>query len=129
LFARSIFQQSGGSAAARVLLDRPDPPDALLVANAQMGLGVLAEIRSRKLWIGRDLGIVVFDDAPWAPLITPPMTVVAQPAYDIGTNAAQLLFDRIRTGSGRADDGRTAQRLVLPISLIVRESSRKAGRQ
>jgi DNA-binding LacI/PurR family transcriptional regulator len=53
------------------------------------------------------------------------MTVVAQPAYDIGTHAAELLFDRVRSGA-RDGDGRTAQRLVLPTSLIVRESSRKA---
>lgn len=122
VFARSIFQQGGGSAAANELLSRADPPDALLVANAQMALGALDEIRRRGLQVGHDIGMVTFDDAPWAPLITPPMTVVAQPAYDIGTHAAELLLDRTRS-----DSSLPAQRLVLPTTLIVRDSSRRDG--
>jgi LacI family transcriptional regulator len=39
---------------------------------------------------------VAFDDAPWATLIDPPLTVVAQPAYELGALAAELLLDRIR---------------------------------
>jgi LacI family transcriptional regulator len=122
LYSRSIFQQSGGSAATTELLDRPDPPDALLIANAQMALGALDEIRRRGLQIGKDIGLVTFDDAPWAPLITPPMTVVAQPAYDIGAHAAELLLDRVRSGNSLSP-----QRLVLPTSLIIRGSSRRAA--
>jgi LacI family transcriptional regulator len=120
--AQSIFQQSGGSAATRDLLSRAEPPDALLIANAQMALGALDEIRRRGIEVGRDIGLVTFDDAPWAPLITPPMTVIAQPAYDIGSHAAELLLDRVRS-----PDAQAPQRLVLPTSLIVRGSSRRSG--
>jgi LacI family transcriptional regulator len=121
---RDAVQEAGLpeiSAATRDLLGRAEPPDALLIANAQMALGALDEIRRRGIEVGRDIGLVTFDDAPWAPLITPPMTVIAQPAYDIGSHAAELLLDRVRS-----PDAQAPQRLVLPTSLIVRGSSRRS---
>jgi len=120
LFVHASFRQLGGSKGAAELLDLPHPPDALFVANAQMALGVLAELKRRKLQIGRDIGVITFDDAPWAPFISPPMSVIAQPAYDIGVQAAQLLTERVRK---TAPD--TVRSIVLSTSLIVRDSSRR----
>jgi LacI family transcriptional regulator len=105
---------SGASGAA----DPDDRPDSLFVANAPMALGMLEEVKRRGLRIGVDLGVVVFDDAPWAPFIEPPMTVIAQPAYEIGATATELLVARIR---GTASAG--ARSIVLETSLEVRASS------
>jgi LacI family transcriptional regulator len=121
--ARAEFRQAGGRAAAAELLDAADPPDALFVANAPMALGVLEAVRQRALSIGTDLGVVVFDDAPWAPFVDPPMTVVAQPAYEIGARAATLLMDRIR-----ATIPLEPRSIVLDAALEVRGSSRHRQR-
>lgn len=123
MVSRGEFRQEGGRQAAAELLDRKDPPDSLFIANAQMALGVLEEIRSRKLVIGVDLGIVVFDDAPWAPFVDPPITVVAQPAYEIGKRAAQLLIDRI---NGSAPDH--CRHEILTTELILRKSSTRVDK-
>jgi LacI family transcriptional regulator len=87
-----------------------------------MALGVLEEVRRRGLRVGVDLGVITFDDAPWAPFISPPMSVVAQPAYDVGAQAAQLLMERVK---GTAPDA--PRHLWLSTMLIVRESSRRHG--
>ena len=63
------------------------------------------------------VGLVCFDDAPWAPFIDPPISVVSQPAYRMGAQAAALLVERI---GGAAHPPR---RIVLGTDLIVRESS------
>jgi LacI family transcriptional regulator len=120
LFVHAPFRQHGGSSAAARLLDSATPPDAFFVANAQMALGVLEEVKRRNLRIGVDVGIVSFDDAPWAQFVSPPMSVVSQPAYDIGTQAAQLLLQRVR---GIATE--EPRHVVLSTTLIVRESSRR----
>ncbi len=120
LWAHAPFRQYGGARAAAELLDGPRAPDAFFVANAQMALGVLDEVHRRRLRVGIDVGMITFDDAPWAPFISPPMSVVAQPAYSIGTQAARLLVERVR-GSAPA----RAQHVVLATTLIVRESSRR----
>jgi LacI family transcriptional regulator len=89
------FRASGGKQAARELLAEPQPPDALLVANSAMAIGVLEALNEAKLRLGRDVGVVAFDDVPWATLLDPPLSVVAQPAYEIGAEAARLLLARI----------------------------------
>ncbi|MEN3269114.1 MAG: LacI family transcriptional regulator [Pseudonocardia sp.] len=122
LWVHAPFRQQGGMTGAARLLDAPEPPDALFVANAQMALGVLEEVRRRGLRVGVDLGVITFDDAPWAPFISPPMSVVAQPAYDVGAQAAQLLMERVK---GTAPDA--PRHLWLSTMLIVRESSRRHG--
>jgi LacI family transcriptional regulator, galactose operon repressor len=119
LVRRTEFKAAGAEKAAADLLDQDDRPDALLVANSAMAVGVLAALRSHGLRAGRDVGIVAFDDVPWAGLVDPPMTVVAQPAYEIGTVAARLLLARM------ADNTRATTTTTLSARLIERGSSHR----
>ncbi|RJK96388.1 LacI family DNA-binding transcriptional regulator [Vallicoccus soli] len=114
----STFKAEGGRAAAASLLDAAAPPDAIFVANNQMAVGVLAELRARGVRPGRDLGVVAFDDPPWAELVDPPLTGIAQPSYEIGAAAARVLRDRLAGTLGGP-----AREEVLPARLVVRESS------
>ena len=111
------FTIDGGREAAARLLDSAKPPDSLFVANAALGLGVLQELRTRAMRPGRDLGLICFDDAPWAPFIDPPISVISQPAYRMGAQAATILVERI---GGAVHPPR---RIVLGADLVVRESS------
>jgi LacI family transcriptional regulator len=89
----------------------------LFVANSLLALGVLEALQQRKIKLGRDIGLITFDDAPWTPLIDPPISVVTQPAYEIGAEAARLLVGRIR---GEISPEPTS--VVLNTELIIRES-------
>ncbi|GAB3449874.1 LacI family DNA-binding transcriptional regulator [Actinophytocola sediminis] len=119
LVRRTEFKAAGAHKAANELLSQPEPPDAVLVANSAMAVGVLAALGERGLRPGRDVGVVAFDDVPWAELVDPPLTVVAQPAYEIGTVAAQLLLARI------GDNARAATTTTLAARLIERGSSHR----
>ena len=119
LVRRSEYRSAGAREATLDLLSQPEPPDALLVANSAMAVGVLQALAELNLRPGRDVGVVAFDDAPWAELLDPPLTVVAQPAYEIGTLAAQLLLNRV-TGSHKDPTTTT-----LSAQLVVRGSSRR----
>jgi len=115
------FHIDGGRAGAAHLLDHGTPPDSFFAANAALALGVLKELRSRGLRPGSDVGLICFDDMPWAPFTDPPISVVSQPAYRIGARAATLLTERINgTLHG------PPQRVVLDTTLIVRGSSLRA---
>jgi len=119
LVRRTEYKAAGARQAAVDLLAQADPPDALLVANSAMAVGVLQALHERGTSPGRDVGIVAFDDAPWADLVDPPLSVVAQPAYEIGTVAARLLVARI------ADNTRAATTTTLAARLIERGSSHR----
>ncbi|MGW5718130.1 LacI family DNA-binding transcriptional regulator [Amycolatopsis sp. NPDC003865] len=120
LVRRCEFRETGGREAAARLLTRPDPPDALLVSSSTMSVGVLQALAELGLRSGRDVGIVSFDDAPWATLISPALTVVAQPAHAMGRLAARLLLARIGDGS------RATTTTTMAAQLIVRGSSARS---
>jgi LacI family transcriptional regulator len=119
LVRRTEFKAAGAHRAAADLLDASEPPDAFLIANSAMAIGVLEALRSHHRRPGRDVGLVAFDDVPWAALVEPPLSVVAQPAYEIGTVAAQLLLARI------ADTDRPPTTTTLGARLITRGSSHR----
>ena len=113
----SDFRQAGGYAAMMCLLNLPQPPTAILTANNLMTLGALQAIHDRSLRIPQDIAIVGFDDMPWAASLQPPLTAVAQPTFELGVAAAQLLLDRIH------DPERALQQVILDTQLVVRASS------
>jgi LacI family transcriptional regulator len=123
LYRHADFKSDTAKASAASLFDTEPPPDAILTANEPMGLGVLAELAERGLRIGRDIGLVTFDDAPWAPFIDPPITVVSQPAYDIGARACELLLGVIQSG-----DSPAPRKVMLETTLIIRGSSLRHGK-
>jgi LacI family transcriptional regulator len=114
---RTGYRAEGAHEVALDLLKQDDRPDALLVANSTIAISVLAALSELDLQLGKDVGVVAFDDAPWAPLTSPPLSVVSQPAYEIGTVAAQLLMARI------ADGTRLPTTTTLSATLITRGSS------
>jgi DNA-binding LacI/PurR family transcriptional regulator len=110
------FRQSGGYHAMRDLLDLKTPPTAVFAGSNLMTLGALQAIHERQLHIPGDMAVVGFDDLPWAVSLNPPLTAVAQPAFEVGRTAARLLLDRLR------EPGRPSRNVVLDTSLIVRSS-------
>ena len=112
----SDFRQPGGAAAMNQLLDLPKPPQAVLVGNNLMTLGALEAAHKRRVRIPEDLGILGFDDMPWAASLRPALTVIAQPIEELGRVAARLLLDRL------AGKHRPVKQVILPPKLIVRGS-------
>ena len=80
LIRRVDYKETGGHEAALSLLTSRKPPDALFIANNPMAAGALRAIRELGLSIPNDVAIVAFDDSPWCALISPQLSVVAQPA-------------------------------------------------
>lgn len=119
LVRRADFREEGGHAAALDLLDRPDRAEALFVTNNLMTLGALRAAHELGLRIPDDLLLVGFDDAPWTTLTRPTLTVVAQPTYEIGRRAAELL------ATASPDD--EARHVVLAPELVVRQSSTRTS--
>lgn len=117
LVRRAEFRAEGARHAAAELLAAQHRPDALLIANNAMAIGALEAISAAGLRPGTDIGLVSFDDAPWTTLIERPLSVVAQPAYEMGTMAAQLLLARVN------DSTRAPTRTTLSARLIARASS------
>lgn len=101
-------------------------PDAIVAASHLMTVGAMKAIRDRGLRVPDDIAIIGYDDTPWAPLLDPPLTVIHQPAYDMGAKAAEILLARLYEDAPRNDEERPTdmprQLVVLPTSVIYRGS-------
>ena len=106
-----------GYAATFKMLDMAQPPDALLTTNSLLAEGALQAIRERNLTIPDDIALVTFDETTWASLVQPAITLIAQPTYEIGKTATELLLQRI------ADPNRSTRQVILKGQLIIRGSS------
>ena len=61
--------------------------------------------------------MIGFDDADWAEAVSPPLTVVSQPVYEIGAEACRRLLARIE------GDTRRAVHRKLPTTFVERAST------
>jgi LacI family fructose operon transcriptional repressor len=106
-----------GYAATLKMLDLAEPPDALFTVNSLIAEGALQAIRERNLIIPDDIALVTFDETTWSSLVQPAITLIAQPTYEMGKTAAELLMQRI------ADPSRPTRQVILKGQLLVRGSS------
>jgi LacI family transcriptional regulator len=99
-------------------------PDAIFCTNGPTGLGVLRALRSLGLTTPEDVGLVCFDELTVEDLFRPSITTIAQPSFDLGAQAAEILLARIE---GAAKNRRPVV-VRLPASLKIGESSRRPPR-
>jgi LacI family fructose operon transcriptional repressor len=99
------------------VLDLPQPPDAIFTTNSVLASSALRAIRERGLRVPDDIALVSFDETDWSQLIEPGITLVAQPTYEIGKTATELLLQRI------AEPSRASRQVILKGQLVVRGSS------
>jgi len=95
-----------------------DPPTALFAANNFIAFGAIRALREMGIRVPEDISVVAFDDLPAEWVSDPFLTVAAQPAYDIGCHAAEMMIESL-TGERK----KSAESLVLPFELIVRRST------
>lgn len=112
------FTQASGYEMTQQALTATPRPTALFAANNFIAIGSLKALRDAGLQVPEDMTLVSFDDLPPAFIIDPFLTVTAQPAYEMGHRATELLLARL---SGLVST--ESQEIVLPTETIVRRSS------
>ncbi len=117
---RFIRLNAVGAAASQAiiaaLLGDVEGPTAIIASDSRIALDVFNTTKALGLTIPRQVSLVTFDDADWTGAISPAVTVVAQPSYRLGREAACMLIDRI---GGETVEPR---RRILDATLVQRES-------
>ncbi|MFI7633500.1 LacI family DNA-binding transcriptional regulator [Nonomuraea sp. NPDC049400] len=113
------FRAVSGQRITAELLDLPEPPQAIFLGDNLMALGALDEVRERGLNIPGDVALASFDDVPWFNHVHPRITAISQPTAELGRRAVRVILDVL--------SGRAAESVVLPATLVVRESCGESG--
>lgn len=93
-------------------------PTALIGMNNFISIGALKALQNMNLRCPQDISVASFDDLPNSMMVEPFFTVVAQPAYEIGRTATQLLLNRIANPHDTP-----VQSILLPTEFIIRQST------
>ena len=111
------FTIESGRAMTLAAMAQVPRPTALFAANNFIAIGVLHALAELGLRAPDDVAVVGFDDLPEAMVTFPFLTVVAQPAFEMGRRGVDVLVDRI------AAPDAPPKEVVLPTRLVIRESS------
>ena len=93
-------------------------PDSLVITVEHLATSAYIACKELKLNIPVDIKIICFTNQLTASILQPPLSTIQQPAYEMGKQAADLLFQQLKGKPMHV------QHLVLPSVLMIRESSR-----
>jgi len=119
VFAKS-FTVEEGLRCGRLLLDRGAGCTAIAAGNDMLAVGCYTALDEAGLSCPEDISVVGFNDMPFIDRLRPPLTTIRFPHYQVGTEAAQLLLERIAEHSG------PVKILYLAPELVIRGSTARA---
>ena len=108
------FRAASGVLAAESLLGRNTSFSAIFASNDEMAFGARLYLYRRGIRVPDDISIVGFDDQPTSAFVTPPLTTVRQPAFELGGVAAMAIVQLL--------DDEPFDVPELSTRLVIRES-------
>jgi LacI family transcriptional regulator len=111
------WTELAGARAANALLSAGVDFTAVLAGNDLLALGCYDALGEHGLRCPQDVSVVGFNDMPFMDKLSPPLTSVRIPHYELGAEAARLLLTDLQ------EPGRHSRSLLLPLTLVVRQST------
>ncbi len=115
----SGFSQAHGFEDTECLLRLENRPDAIFAVNDRKAIGAIMACKKSGIAVGTQMGIVGFTNDPVCEIVSPTLSSMAEPAYEIGRKSCELLLKHIRKDAFRGEE------IVLSGELVVRESTLK----
>jgi DNA-binding LacI/PurR family transcriptional regulator len=113
------FTQEYGAEACKRLLDLPQKPDAIFCVNDRTAIGAMLVLKEKFIKIPEEMAIAGFTNAPVSTIIEPNLTTMAQPAFEMGQIATEMMIKYLQT------DQYSPETRILKTQLIIRNSTKK----
>lgn len=109
------YDEASGFEITEELYQTGDGPNTLIAASNQVAIGIIKALQKAGIWQKDRIKLASFDnvDTSFFEIYQPFIAVVAQPAYEIGRRASDMLIDRIEGLKSPPRD------VVLPVELIT----------
>ena len=121
LVLQTRYVLESGREGIKTLLAQDQPPTAVFCSNDFMAIGAMQGAREFGVPTPGGLSIVGFDDMTIASYISPSLTTIRQPAYEMGRLGAEILLDQIKKST------RGPVHKILETSIVIRESTAAPG--
>lgn len=120
LIVHCDFNQDYAYFATLELLAMKKRPDAIFTISDRMAIGAMLAIKKKGLRMPEDIGLVGFNNEPVTSLVTPSISSVDMPSFELGKAAAKLFIETMHN-----KENMDLEEKVLKPKLIIRESSQK----
>ncbi len=105
------------------LLKLKKKPDAVIASADKLTTNCLRYFKKRKIKVPDDVALIGFSNLDLTDLLSPSLSVVRQPAFEMGELSTELLIQLIESKRPVKD----FERKILPPQLFIRESTSKEG--
>ncbi len=109
-----------GTSAVKKLLKNKEKPDAIFCANDTTALSAILYLREIGIDVPKDIAIVGYSNEPISEVVTPSISTIKQPGFEIGQKAAELIIKQILNN----EKGIKFETITLATELIIRDSSK-----
>ena len=111
------YSLESGYAYTMELLEMDESPTMIVCCNDYIAAGAIKAIVSMGLRIPQDIAVSGFDDTTIATIMTPTITSIQVPSYDIGKTAIQELLRKVE------DSSYEVQNTYINCKIVYREST------
>lgn len=110
------FRYQSGYDAVPALL--PNRPSVFLCLNDMMAYGAMNALMNLNIKVPEEISVMGFDDIFFSQITTVPLTVICQPAYEMGHKAGEVIL-------GEMSAHKSPQQIVFAPTIKVRKSTQK----
>jgi len=113
--------RADGLMAIQQLLGLENRPDAIFCGNDTTALSAISHLKEVGIRVPEEIAIVGFSNEPFSEVVTPSISTIKQPGFEMGQKAAQMLIKQIEN----KERTEIFETVTMPTELIIRESSIK----
>jgi LacI family transcriptional regulator len=106
-----------GYEGAMALMDKENPPDAIMTAVDIMAVGAIKYLNQAGYKIPQDVSVIGFDNIALATVVEPNLTTIAQPTSLIGEEAAKIIIAKINS------EENIKEQIMFEPEFIIRQST------
>jgi len=119
LLVQTDYGLEAGKEGFKRLFSKENQPTAIFCSNDILAIGAIEGARQLGLKVPQDLSIIGFDDMQISSFISPTLSTITQPTYEMGRMGAEVLINRL--------DNKLPKPVhkFLDIKLVARESTSK----
>ncbi|GAB2567636.1 substrate-binding domain-containing protein [Gracilibacillus alcaliphilus] len=114
------FTKQGGYKATRLLIAQGELPSAIFYGNDEMAIGGLQAFKESRIRVPEDISIIGFDDIQLSEYVSPTLTTVKQPKYEVGALAVHLILQLLE-GKQINEQYKLSTELVIRDSVLARK--------
>ncbi len=121
VIAMDVLEFESGKKAANIIFENKIQVDGIFAANDQMAIGCMSELQRLGYNVPDDIALVGFNNDPICEIISPELSSVNYPAFELGSMVTNHLIEHILGNSNI----NLINHNVLKSDLVVRQSSIK----